>query len=223
LHPASKFFAKSNQILDGITLGLPFDIANSATSTRPKIIIYSTQWLQSDVGLQSFWLPAGSYRMHWFTADGSPVGNGAWLDGHRSATYEISRAGFFHTASPPLGATTLVFAESGAADPISSGSIGTRRSATSWDVQTPRTGTVRATVLNDHHWSLDGEGRHYDGFDCDLVDTCFGEIPRGRYVLRHQWPDAVIFGIVASLLVWLVSFTLCWMASERFRRLESGR
>jgi hypothetical protein len=173
--------------------------------------------------LRPLWFPAGRYHAGWFATDGTFVAAKTSIDGRTSeGVSAIHKSGLHSVGAPPLGATLFVLIEVGTPTAPRQQSIGEKRSATTWDVDVAKTGTVRATVLNDKWWSLDGAGSHFDGYDCDLVDTCFEAVPPGRYVLHHRWPFAVTFGIFASLAVLLLAALPC-IVTARFRHSGSGR
>jgi hypothetical protein len=168
--------------------------------------------------MRPLWITIGHYHVGWFGPDGRLVNERATLDGRRVARdVAVARSGFHRIGIPPAGAEILVLSERPVQPSEPPNSIASKRSATTWDVTLRTRGIVRATVLNDWWWSLDGENRHYDGFDCDLVDTCFGAVQPGRYVLHHRWPAPIVFGFLASALTWVLAATLCAIKVMRRR------
>jgi hypothetical protein len=210
--------------LDGIALAGKAVSLRPPVARRPQVAIYSLPWATVDAGLRPLWIAAGRYRAGWFAADGSFVGDRLFVDGRRAPReIVLARSGFHRITGNPPGAYLLAFVGSGVRVTRPAEPVGSRRSAASWDVRLAARGTVRATVLDDRSWSLDGEQRHFDGFDCDLVDTCFASVPPGRYVLRHRWPAAIVAGLLATALVWCLAAAPCIVVIVRRRRLRLRR
>jgi hypothetical protein len=200
-------------LLDGIELVRADTDQQPQRVTRPTIVTYSTNWAISGFKLRPLWLEAARYRVAWFGAGGMPVAGRVSIDGRRvAAEIVLRRSGFHRVSTPPPDAEFLGLFSDGAQPAKSPGNIGRKRSATSWDVGLERPGIVRATVLNDGSWSLDGARGHFKGFDCDLVDTCFGDAPAGQYVLRHRWPPAIVIGLLATALTWIAVCVPCALA-----------
>ena len=65
-----------------------------------------------------------------------------------------------------------------------------------------------ATQLNDGNWELHGAGGNFVGVACDIVNTCFLDVPPGRYEIVHHWPPTLLAGVGLTLAAAMLSLGL---------------
>jgi hypothetical protein len=201
--------SRLTMFLDGITLTNAHS-HELARSPRPAIVVYSTEWAFPDGMRGRLWFPAGRYRFGWYGTDGALVDDRAKFDGKMMHhTILFPSPGYHVLADRPAAAEFLMLYDAGTERFTGTTAIGRKRSSTTWDVDLASPAVLRATVLNDRSWTLEGSSARFAGFDCDLVDTCFGRVPAGRYVLRHRWPTAIVVGLAATSLTWFATIALC--------------
>jgi len=157
------------------------------------------------------WLAAGTYHVATFLVGGAP-GAGVVIDGareNRRGDVKIRRSGM-HTISylgPPQNAYAVAFVPSAWNGQLQSNATVRVDQLTSqrWRVTVDRPTTVEASVFPDGWWRLKGSSAALTGSRCDIVNTCFQNVPSGKYMLMHRWPNYIKLGFACTIAAWIVA------------------
>lgn len=209
-------------VATGPTCVLQLDWLGSATVGW----VYVRTQLQGNVwSRRRVWLPAGHYRitarhMDWRRLPTPAV----QIDGRRSSgtSVAVASTGVHRLAvRVPSGSQAFLLLASqtrrGALPRLATRTLGALRVA----VDVPATTALKIDHLDDGNWVLAGRRTLTDGVACDIVATCFQNVPAGRYEVEHRWPWYAIAGWCGSALAMILPFA--WLPAARLRRAAGRR
>jgi hypothetical protein len=162
------------------------------------------------------YLTAGRYRVLRVRRGAGEAGGSVTVDGvPASATIGVARSGFHDVRwnDAPADAYLLGFVP--AAWPDSNAVDFKQTASARWDVSIDRKGSVEAAVFPDGYWRLVGDRGALTGRRCDVENTCFTDVPTGRYRLLHVWPSYIKLGFAVTLLAWILAIAALVVAQRR--------
>jgi hypothetical protein len=153
------------------------------------------------------WLAHGSYRVLTIRRGGRRAGGTVLVDGRRSGDLATIARDGWHTIAwnqAPTDAYLLGFLPRfwpTQAAPTAVAQVASAR----WSVSVGRASTLEAAVFPDGYWRLTSGGKTFGGHRCDLENTCFDNVPPGKYLLIHFWPSYIKLGFAVTLAAWLLA------------------
>lgn len=163
------------------------------------------------------WIGAGTYRVQTRLLGGAPGGEVS-IDGkrlHNDDHVTIARSGIHRISyiGVPQDAYAIALTPSSWTTTLRSTPRVSVEKLTRqrWRVAIEQPTTLEAAVFPDGWWSLRGNAGAIAGERCDIVNTCFRNVPPGTYLLAHAWPNYVTLGLATTLAGWIVAIlTFLW-------------
>ncbi len=199
------------------------------SASRPAVsVAFATAQLRvHPIQLHDFramrWISAGSYLVQTRLLGGSPGGtvaidgwhiaNGGHITIRQSREHALSYIGLPQDAYVIALIPENWIAAMRSTVPASVVRVSRQR----WGVDVRKTETLEATVFPDGWWFLRGTRGIIAGKRCDIVNTCFSDVPPGSYLLAHEWPSYVIFGLLSTLAGWVTAIVIVLVAKARVR------
>jgi len=161
---------------------------------------------------RNLWIPAGTYRVFSEEPNGTMRGSREIaIPGCPDGATEcrIARNDIYAVRLSPESSARvalLALVSDGRKTPRA---LDVRRTAAlRWDVTTSATSDIAFTQMYDGNWSLLNTGHAFSGEPCDIVDTCFPDVPAGHYSLVHRWPPQLKLGLTVTIAFWLLAVVL---------------
>lgn len=160
----------------------------------------------------SLWIAAGSYDVSLVRPDGtSQSPRDVSILGRTNGVnaFTFVRDGYYLVEFPRADEDSLLLlVRHGFAPRVVSSLDYHQTSALRWSVNLKQRVDVLATQLNDGNWELHGAGGNFVGVACDIVNTCFLDVPPGRYEIVHHWPPTLLAGVGLTLAAAMLSLGL---------------
>jgi hypothetical protein len=172
-------------------------------------------------GTAMLWLPAGRYRVSILKADGSAVRRVRLQAAGCTGQEPICTFGFTGKHRIVLGETSpaerlLTFVRLQPLAPPPPIEV-KQTAALRWDVTLKKTADVVLTQIYDGNWILFDGFHQYGGERCDIADTCFINVPSGRYHLGHRWPLPLRQGFAITLTALAIGLAFVLLSFGRRR------
>ncbi len=173
-------------------------------------------------GERNVWLASGSYRVYVLSPRNRALAtNAISIDGRRVPsmnTIYVARSGpHTMTLTRMPAQSALVALVPAAFSYPSAGAISLEQTdAIRYEVAVPKRTDLKLAHLDDGNWALDGATKTMFGERCDLVSTCYRDVPPGRYRIFHRLPQAVRIGFAITILGSIVALLCLWVPGQPF-------
>ncbi len=183
--------------------------------------VYVRTQLQGNVwSRRRVWLPAGQYRiaarhMDWRRLAMATVE----LDGRRirGTSVVVASTGVHRFAARvPSGSHAFLLLTSQTRRRVLPRLATRRLGMLRVAADVPAATALKIDHLDDGNWVLAGRQTLTDGVPCDIVATCFQNVPAGRYEVEHRWPWYAVAGWCGTALATILPFA--WLLATRPRR-----
>ena len=175
----------------------------------------------------NIWIPSGTYSLEIMQNGAHLRAATLLLDGHPARqTSRFERAGYHDLTLKNLTVRDRVLALVATQSSLRrSARLETQQLSTfDWRVRVSVPGTLEVASYPDGNWRLDsvtGSMPRAAAVRCDLIDTCFSNVPAGRYRLHHVWPASLRAGMLVTCLAIVIAvlpFVYAMSATRRRRR-----
>jgi hypothetical protein len=174
------------------------------------------------------WIPAGKFTVHVYAAGLVERRPGLTVDGRSLGSDEsFTRPGYHNVVVADVRADdrVLAFIGTGASSQTLEPAKTIKYSTFDWRLTNERTSTLELASFEDGQWLLDDAetGRHVaSGVRCDLVDTCFVDVPPGDYRVHHTWQPLLRFGFITTAVTAILAVSVLFASVALRRRALRG-
>jgi len=209
--PTASVSVVSTAEMDRCVVDIGWDGGNLAVKSLRVVGIGSRPTAQRvDTTL---WIGAGSYDLSLVMPDGTVrTARGVTIATCKGAVNacSIARSGDYRVQFPvdDRGAVLLLMRHGFAAQSERTALTYRQTSAERWIVDLQRRDGIMLTELSDGNWTLEGSGRELSGRACNVIDTCFVDVPPGTYSVVHRWSGVLVLGITLTLAIIALSLGL---------------
>jgi hypothetical protein len=209
-----------------LATGLAYADTDAPADAKETVWIASPNLTKRPSAMHVFsarrWLGAGAYCVRTFLLGAIPGGD-MYVDGRRiadGACVTLGRSGYhalrYIGVPEDAYAVALTPAAWGTASQRAPSIHVEKLTSQRWRVVNDKVTTLEAAVFPDGWWYLKGsDGRSIGGTRCDIVNTCFMNVPPGKYLLAHAWPSYVSIGLAGTAAAWIVAALIVWVAMRR--------